>query len=211
MSWKGLISSFFLGRPFNKLVVFNCICKKNWFCSFQKKNFSHSTQSAITHLQSFRGCHNASLLLSPQDFQSDPPFLGCQGGDQPPLLRVGVGPNWGLAPGPTWPCGHSWWDGPSLQWVQLGLGHPESQNTGPKENPEYHQVARLLTRLGVPSHTRILRAHFPCWLLLFSWKNLPAACLGASSGDGGQPSHITGNVSFRPQSSAELPLLPGTS
>ena len=33
----------------------------------------------------------------------------------------------------------------------MGLGHSESQNTGPKENPEYHQVAHLLIPLRVPS------------------------------------------------------------
>ena len=41
--WSGVLSpspSFSPGRPFNKLVVFNCICKKNWFCSFQEKNFT---------------------------------------------------------------------------------------------------------------------------------------------------------------------------
>ena len=31
------------------------------------------------------------------------------------------------------------------------LSHPESRNTGWKENPEYHQVACLLVRLVVPS------------------------------------------------------------
>ena len=44
--------------------------------------------------------HDASLPLSPQFSLSDAPFLGAQGGDQPPLLPVGVGPDWGLAPGP---------------------------------------------------------------------------------------------------------------
>ena len=52
--------------------------------------------------------------------------------------------------GLTLSCGHSWWVGPSLQWVQLGLGHQESQNTGLKENLEYHQLAHLLVPLGVP-------------------------------------------------------------
>ena len=31
------------------------------------------------------------------------------------------------------------------------LSHPESRNTGRKENPEYRQVACLLVRLGGPS------------------------------------------------------------
>ena len=55
--------------------------------------------------------HDASLPLSPQFSLSDAPFLGAQGGDQPPLLPVGVGPDWGLAPGPyliLWPFLVSW-------------------------------------------------------------------------------------------------------
>ena len=99
--WKGLTSSFSLGRPFNKLVVFHCIHKKNWLRSFKKKkNFSHPVQSAIMHSQSFRGCHNASLLPSPQFSLCDASFLGAQGGDQSLLLPVGVGPDWGPAPEP---------------------------------------------------------------------------------------------------------------
>ena len=98
---KGLTSSFSLGRPFSKLAVFNCIHKKNWLCNFHthKKN-SHSIQLAILHSQSFRGYHNASLLPSPQFSLSDVPFLGTQGGDQSPLLTVGVGPDWGPTPEP---------------------------------------------------------------------------------------------------------------
>ena len=69
--WSGVP----LPSPFNKLVVVNCICKKNWFCSFQKEKFL-SIQSAITHSQSFRGYHSASLLLSPQVSLTVAPFLG---------------------------------------------------------------------------------------------------------------------------------------
>ena len=98
-TWKGLTSSFSLGRPFYKLVVFNCNAKMNWFCSFQKKNFSHVVQSAITHSQSFRGYHSASLLLSPQVSLTVASFLGAQGGDQSPLLPVGVGSCLGTRPG----------------------------------------------------------------------------------------------------------------
>ena len=75
-TWKGLTSSFFLGRSFNKPVVFNCIGKKKWFCSFQKTNASLSVQSATTHSQSLRGCHNASLLWSSQVSSTAAPFLG---------------------------------------------------------------------------------------------------------------------------------------
>ena len=136
-AWKGLTSSFFLGRRFNKLVVFNCVCKRIGF-AVSKKIFSHSVQSAIMHSQSFRGYHNASLLqsrqvclsvapflgaprrlsgtmlpflLSPQFSLSDAPFLGAQGGDQSPFLPVGVCPDWGLAPEPyliLWPFLVSW-------------------------------------------------------------------------------------------------------
>ena len=45
--------------------------------------------------------HNACLLLSPQFSLSDAPFLELQGGDQSPLLAVGVGSDWGLAQGLT--------------------------------------------------------------------------------------------------------------
>ena len=76
------------------------------------------------------------------------PSWQLQEGDQPPLLPIGAGPDWELAPGLTWDGGHSWWVGLYLQWVRLGLGCPESQNTSLKENSEYHQVAYLLVCLG---------------------------------------------------------------
>ena len=85
------------------------------------------------------------FLPSPQVSLSDAPFLGAQGGDRSPLLPVGVGSCLG-----TGSCDHSWWVGLSLQWVQLGLGRQKSQNTCPKENPEYHQVPCLLDYPGVP-------------------------------------------------------------
>ena len=102
------------------------------------KNFPWSVQSVITHSQSFRGYHNASLLLSPQVSLTLTPFLGAlrrsavkipsfswvpsspylmlpswelQGGDQSPLLPVGVGPDWRLALGPyliLWPLLVGW-------------------------------------------------------------------------------------------------------
>ena len=128
------------------------------------------------HSQSFRGYHIASFLLSPQvlltvaaslgaprlSFMMPPflpspqvsltvpPFLEAPGGDQS-LLPVGVGSAEDQPQVLTLPCDPSWWVGPSLQWVQLGLGCPERQNTGTKENPEYHQVVRLLVHLRIPS------------------------------------------------------------
>ena len=105
-------------------VVFNCICKKNWFCSFQEEKFlslcsiSNHTLTIIQRLSQcllspessgFLNCcslpgssrevisHNTSLLPGPQFSLSDVPFLGAQGGDQSPLLPVGVGPHWELA------------------------------------------------------------------------------------------------------------------
>ena len=63
-------------EAFNKLVVFNFKCKKIGFAVSKQKNFSQSIQSAITHSQSFRGYHNASLLLSPQVSLTVAPFLG---------------------------------------------------------------------------------------------------------------------------------------
>ena len=47
--WKAqakLTGSFFLGRLFNKLAVFNCICKKHWFCSFKGKKQFYFNQFA---------------------------------------------------------------------------------------------------------------------------------------------------------------------
>ena len=111
---KGLTSSFFLGRPFNKLVVFNCICKKNWFCSLQKEKFlslCSISNRALIIIQwvsqclpspkspGFLNCcslpgsskevisHNASLLLSPQVSLTVAPFLGA-----PKRLSVTVPP-----------------------------------------------------------------------------------------------------------------------
>ena len=47
------------------------------------------------------------FLLSPQVSLTVPPFLGALGGDQSPLLPIGVGSAWGLAQGLTLSCGHS--------------------------------------------------------------------------------------------------------
>ena len=55
--------------------------------------------------------HSASLLLSPQFSLSDAPSWELQGGDQSPLLPVGVGPDWRLALGPyliLWPLLVGW-------------------------------------------------------------------------------------------------------
>ena len=56
----------------------------------KKKKFSHSVQSAITHSQSFRGYHNASLLLSPQVSLRVAPFLGA-----PRRWSVSSSTHWG--------------------------------------------------------------------------------------------------------------------
>ena len=108
---KGLTSNFALGRPFNKLVVFNCICKKNWFCSFQKEKFLSLCSISHHALTIIRGYHNAFLTLSPQVSLSDAPFLGAQGGDQSPLPPTGVGSCLGIGLGPyliLWPFLVSW-------------------------------------------------------------------------------------------------------
>ena len=97
-TWKGLTSSFFLGKPFNKLVVFNCICKKNWFCSFQKEKFLSLCLISNHTLTIIRGYHNAFPTLSPQVSQSVAPFLGAQGGDQSLLPPAGVGSCLGIGP-----------------------------------------------------------------------------------------------------------------
>ena len=49
--------------------------------------------------------------MSPQFSLSDAPSWELQGGDQSPLLPIGVGPDWGLALGPyliLWPILVSW-------------------------------------------------------------------------------------------------------
>ena len=73
--------------------------QKELVLQFPKRNFPHSVQSAITHSQSFRGYHNASLPPNPKVSLSDAPFLGAQGGDQSPLLPIGVGSCLGIGPG----------------------------------------------------------------------------------------------------------------
>ena len=40
---------------------------------------------------------------------------------------LGVGPDWHWPRGLTWSCGHCWWVGQPLQWVQSGLGPPDSR------------------------------------------------------------------------------------
>ena len=48
------------------------------------------------------------FLPSPQVSLTVPPFLGAPGGDQSPLLSVGVGSTWGPAQGLPLSCDHSW-------------------------------------------------------------------------------------------------------
>ena len=109
---KGLTSSFSLGRSFNKLVVFNYICKNNWFCSLQKENFL-SVQSAITPSQSFSGYHNSSLLPSPQVSLTVAPFLGTPkvlSVTVPPSPESSVLPIWCTFPGSSVSLGGTSWE-----------------------------------------------------------------------------------------------------
>ena len=87
---------------------------------------------------------------SPQVSLSDAPFLGAQGGDQSPLPPTGIGSCLGTGPGALpYPVAFLVsWSVPPMS--QLGLSCLESQNTGRKENQEYHQVVRLLVLLGAP-------------------------------------------------------------
>ena len=152
------------------------MCKKNWFCSFQKEKFlslRSISSHALTIIQRLSQClpspespgflNCCSLPGSPRRLSVMmmlpflpslevslivSPFLGAPrrlSFTMPPFLP-GDQP-WSL----TLSCGYSWWVGLSLQWVQLVLDHPESRNTGRKENPEYRQVACLLVCLRVPS------------------------------------------------------------
>ena len=71
-------------------------------------------------------------------------------GDDQSLLPGGVGPDWGLALGPSvilWPFPVSWSVSPRSQVGACS----ESGNVGLKENLECHQVAHLLLPPGVPS------------------------------------------------------------
>ena len=141
-------------RPFNKLVVFNCICKKELVLQFPKikiflipfnhQSHTHSHSEAITMPPFSQVPRFPSLLI---------PSWELQEGDQSPLLSIGVGPDWdwGLALGPylnLWPFLVSWSVPPVSQ---VGAGQPESWNTGPKENPEYHQVVCLLVCFRISS------------------------------------------------------------
>ena len=47
-AWKGLTSSFFLGKSFNKPVVFNCICKKELVLQFPKREISLTPFKGLT-------------------------------------------------------------------------------------------------------------------------------------------------------------------
>ena len=111
---------------------------------------SLSLPSVSNHAYTIRGYHSASLFPSPQVSLSDAPFLGAQGGDQSPLLPTGIGSCLGTGPGALpYPVAFLVsWSVPPMS--QLGLSCLESQNTGRKENQEYHQVVRLLVRLGAP-------------------------------------------------------------
>ena len=72
-------------------------------CSLRTVELTFTSFSQlITHTQSITQRLSQYLLFSPspQVSLSDVPFLGAQGGDQSPLLPIGAGPDWGLAPGP---------------------------------------------------------------------------------------------------------------
>ena len=126
--------------------------QKNWFCSFQQEKFL-SLCSISNH--SFIIIQRLSQCFPYPESPGLPIWCSLPG--SPTRWSVSSSTHWGrFLPGDrpwdlTLSCGHPWWVGPSLQWVQLGLSHLESQNTSPKENPEYHQVACLLIRLRVPS------------------------------------------------------------
>ena len=78
------------------------------------------------------------------------PSWELQGGDQS-LLPVGVGTDWGLAPGPyliLWPFLVSWSVPPVSPFGARPSGESGHQS---ERDPEYHQAACLLIRLGVPS------------------------------------------------------------
>ena len=135
-TWKGLISIFLLGRPFNQLVVFNCIFKNNWFYSFQKEKFlslhsiSNHTLTIIQRLSQclpspespgfLKGCslpgspkeviiHDASLPPESTGFLNCCSLLG-----SPRRCSVSFSTCWGrFLPGDlprslTLPCGPSW-------------------------------------------------------------------------------------------------------
>ena len=90
-----------------------------------------------------------------------PPYLmlpswELQGGDQSPLLPVGVAPAWGLAPGPyliLWPflvC----WSVPPMSPVRAW---PSGESDAcAKENPKYRQVVHLLVCLSTQFHLKWL-------------------------------------------------------
>ena len=118
---KGLTSSFSLGRSFNKLVVFNYICKNNWFCSLQKENFL-SVQSAITPSQSFSGYHNASLLPSPQVSLTVAPFLGTPRKVSVTMPPFPLSPQVSLSDAPFLGAPRRWSVSSSTWWGRSGLG-----------------------------------------------------------------------------------------
>lgn len=111
-----------LGRPFNQLVVFNCIFKNNWFYSFPKK-------ISLTSLNQQSHTHNHSEVITMPSFSRVPRFSVTVAPSWEPqgevlgaltVERTWLGTHlWGLA----WSCGHSWWAGSaspmSPVWSQL--------------------------------------------------------------------------------------------
>ena len=89
------------------------------------------------------------------------PSWELQGGDQSPLLPVGVGLDWGLAPGPyliLWLFLVSW-SIPPMSPVRAWLSG-ESEHWSKRE-PEYHQVVCLRSRQAEPP---VRRLKGPAWL-----------------------------------------------
>lgn len=100
--------------------------QKELVLQFPKRKISLSVQSTITHSQSFRGYHNASLLQSPQVSLTVAAFLGA-----PRRLSVTM---------------------PSFPGVLSGLGCPESRSEHWSERePGIPSSGVPPVGLGVPS------------------------------------------------------------
>ena len=147
--WKGLTSSFSLGRPFNKLVVFHYIHKKNWLRSFKKKKFFLSLCSISNH--AFTIFQRLSQCLPSPESPVLPMWCSLPG--SPRRWSVSSSTCWGRSwlgtslralPQPVAVSGE--FVPPSNESGQLAC--QESQNTDPKQKPKYHQVAYLLVPLG---------------------------------------------------------------
>ena len=139
------------------------------FTSFNQQLCIHSHSEVITMLPFSQVPRSLYLML---------PSLELHGGDQSPLLPTGVGPHWGLAPGPyliLWPFLVSW-SVPPMSPVGAQLSR-ESEHQSKREPviPSSSAPPRSSQGFSTPtwlSHQSSFSRGWHCWSLAGASRNV---------------------------------------